>query len=730
MSNCSNTLPDNSNIVNKSLLKKVHLRKIGTAMLLPSTIMFGISFPLLADQEQKRLETDIEKVVVTARGRAENIQNIPESITSFNAQQIERAGINSFRDVADLTPNLSQLDNFRPGLARIQIRGLITPQVGDAPLAFVVDGITASDLEFMNQQLFDIERIEILRGAQGALYGRGAIGGAVNITTRKPTNDFEAKLTTSIASGSDLRFSGVASGAVVEDQAYFRVGAYRRDYDGQVKNTFLNQTVDFHEENSVFGKLSIDISDDSILDLNARLTNTEAGIGYYQPVDFTTTEDFSLQVEHNVPGLDTRDLAEFSARFSHEFDTSTLELVAGYSESDQSGFSDGDFSNRESDFDGFYYAGAQENILKVESTTFEARLKSNGDTRLRWAVAAFAQERTRNSEFHSYDDLVGNQPQFRGDFDDSLIAFSILDDNTSNAWALSTQLNYDFTEKLELTAALRYDTDDRESFDSRFIEDTFEQKTFSELQPKFSVAYQMNPQTLIYSGYSRGFRSGGFNEPHPDISRTFDKELSDSFELGFKTSVFEGNGTFNLALFRIDQEDAQVTRFNGETFTLENISVDDVTTQGIEFELSVQASDNLTLMANGGLIDSDIQGFTERPDLIGSALPHVADYNLNLVVEYEYEMSSDIGLILRADLNHTGPRIFTFDVPDIVSSKQTFINLRATLEADLWSVTAFADNLTDERQIEDLVLLDNSVVSLGRFPNIGSIFGVQLNYAF
>jgi iron complex outermembrane receptor protein len=240
MSNCSNTLPDNSNIVNKSLLKKVHLGKIGTAMLLPSTIMFGISFPLLADQEQKRLETDIEKVVVTARGRAENIQNIPESITSFNAQQIERAGINSFRDVADLTPNLSQLDNFRPGLARIQIRGLITPQVGDAPLAFVVDGITASDLEFMNQQLFDIERIEILRGAQGALYGRGAIGGAVNITTRKPTNDFEAKLTTSIASGSDLRFSGVASGAVVEDQAYFRVGAYRRDYDGQVKNTFVN----------------------------------------------------------------------------------------------------------------------------------------------------------------------------------------------------------------------------------------------------------------------------------------------------------------------------------------------------------------------------------------------------------------------------------------------------------------------------------------------------------
>tara|TARA_R110000751_G_scaffold307866_1_gene433042 strand:+ start:43356 stop:45530 length:2175 start_codon:yes stop_codon:yes gene_type:complete len=706
------------------------LSKIAAAIILPSTLMFGVSFPLIAAEEQSLLQTDIEKIVVTSRGRAENLQNIPESITSFNAEQIERAGIKSFRDVADLTPNLSQLDNFRPGLARIQIRGLITPQVGDAPLAFVVDGITASDLEFMNQQLFDIERIEILRGAQGALYGRGAIGGAVNITTRKPTNDFEAKVSTSIASGSDLRLSGVASGAAVEDQVYFRVGAYRRDYDGQLDNTFLNQKVDFHEENSVFGKLSIDVTDDSILDLNARLTNTESGIGYYQPVDANTVEDFSLQVEHNVPGLDTRDLAEFSARYSHDFEASTLELVAGYSESDQSGFSDGDFSNKESDFDGFYYAGAQENILKVESTTFEARLKSSGDTRLRWAFAAFAQERTRDSEFHSYDDIAGNQPQTRADFDDSLLVFSILDDNSSSAWALSTQLNYDFTDKLELTAAIRYDNDDRESFDQRFVEDTFEKKNFSELQPKFSVAYQMNPETLIYGGYSRGFRSGGFNEPHPDISRTFDKEVSDSFELGFKTSVLEGNGTFNFALFRIDQEDAQITRFNGETFTLENISVDDVSTQGIEFELSVNASDNLTLKANGGIIDSDIQTFTERPDLIGSSLPHVAEYNFNLVSEYEYEMSSDMDLILRADLNHNGPRIFSFDIPDIESSKQTFINLRATLESDVWSVTAYADNLTDERQIEDLVLLGNSVVSLGRFPNIGSSFGVQLNYNF
>jgi len=704
------------------------LNKFLAGLIVRSTLLFGATAQLTAAEEA--LETAIDEVIVTARGREESLQEIPESITTFNAAQIERAGIKSFRDVADLTPNLSQLSNFRPGLARIQIRGLITPQVGDAPIAFVVDGITASDLEFMNQELFDIERIEVLRGAQGALYGRGAIGGAVNITTKKPTNDFEARVSTSFASGSDKRVSGVASGALVEDQVYFRVGAYSRDYDGQISNTFLNEKADFHEESSVFGTLNIELSDTSSLDLNARVTNTETGIGYYQAVDAASFEDFSLTTEHNVPGLDKRDLTEFSARFSHDFSSSTLELVAGYSESDQVGFSDADYSSQPSDFDGFHYAGAQENILKVESTTFEARLKSNDDTRLRWAAAAFMQDRTRDSEYHNYDDAVGNQAMTRSDFDPSAIVFSILDDNSSDAWALSTQLNYDLTEQLEVTAAIRYDRDERESFDSRFIESTYEEKTFSEVQPKLSLAYQMDADTLIYAGFSRGFRSGGFNEPHPDISRTFNKELSDSLELGFKTTIMNGLGTLNVAVFSIDQEDAQITRFNGNTFTLENISVDDVNTQGIEFELAVQASDNLMLMVNGGKIDSDIEAFGERTDLIGSSLPHVADYNLNAVAEYEHEMSSAMNLVLRADVNHTGPRIFSFDVPEIESSKQTFLNLRATVEADGWSATVFADNLTDERQVEDLVFMGNAVVSMGRFPNTGSSYGVEFNYDF
>ncbi|TMP13415.1 TonB-dependent receptor domain-containing protein, partial [Pseudoalteromonas ruthenica] len=126
-----------------------------------------------------------------------------------------------------------------------------------------------------------------------------------------------------------------------------------------------------------------------------------------------------------------------------------------------------------------------------------------------------------------------------------------IDNNSSDAWALAGQFNYDINEQLELTGAMRYDHDTRESFDPTNKDATYAKKSFSQLQPKVTLAYQMNDDLLLYTGYSRGFRSGGFNEPADGISRTFDKEVSDSYEMGFKTSLFDNKITLNGAAFII-----------------------------------------------------------------------------------------------------------------------------------------------------------------------------------
>ena len=187
----------------------------------------------------------LEEVTVTARKRSENLQEIPDSVTVFNTELIRDARIENIKDFAELTPNLNVSSNWRQGLNFISIRGLITPQVGEAPLSFVVDGITVPNLEFVNQGLHDIERIEVLRGPQGALYGKNAIGGAINIITRQPSDELSGVVQASYGEGDDVRFSGALSGPLAQDRVYYRISGNYRDYNGQIENSFTGRKVDY-----------------------------------------------------------------------------------------------------------------------------------------------------------------------------------------------------------------------------------------------------------------------------------------------------------------------------------------------------------------------------------------------------------------------------------------------------------------------------------------------------
>ena len=139
----------------------------------------------------------LEEILVTARRRAENLQEIPESVSVLNSEILENARVDNLKDVTGLVPNLSLYhgeQSFRAGVIQLVVRGVTTPQNGEAPMSFVVDGVTIPEIDFINQDLFDIESIQVLRGPQGALYGRGALGGAVLINTKQPTNEFSGFL--------------------------------------------------------------------------------------------------------------------------------------------------------------------------------------------------------------------------------------------------------------------------------------------------------------------------------------------------------------------------------------------------------------------------------------------------------------------------------------------------------------------------------------------------------
>lgn len=703
----------------------------------------SLSSPLLAaEQETSVVEADVERITVSARGRTETLQSIPDSVTVFSSELVETARISDFSSLAALTPNLGALDNFRPGLSRITVRGLITPQVGDQPLAFVVDGVTAPDIEFINQDLVDIERIEVMRGAQGALYGRGAVGGAVIVTTKNPTEDLEGRIKGSVGSGNSYDLHGVVSGSLnADDTAYFRVGGYTKSSDGLIDNSFLDEKADHLKEDSLFAQLQFDLFEQTSLNFKGRYSSTAAGFAYYQGVTEQSHEDFSVDTSQNIHNLDERDVLELSAKLTQDYDLGVLEVITAYNRSENEHFYDGDYSadsTFELDEEGYILRApfGTEGLFDVEAFTVETRFTSFDDQPLRWAVAAFYQDKERDNTINFFDDIFVDEvtweavPLSRKEFTDDLIYLTIADKNSSKAWALSGQLNYDLTDKLELTAALRYDHDARESYDPNFAVETFAKKDFSQWQPKFSLAYQLQDDLLLYTGYSKGFRSGGFNEPAEGISRVFEKETSDSYEAGFKSSLMDNRITINGALFAIDQTDAQITQFNVDTFTLENLAIDEVETRGAELEIALQATDGLDVRLSAGWIDSEIKTFAARPELEGKSQVWVADYNYAASLNHEYELGSGWSLISRAELQVEGPKYFDIELPDLKSSCSTFVNAGIGLRSDAWVIQAYVDNLTNERAIEDIFLFGDGVTELARQPNKPRSYGVEVSYNF
>ena len=695
----------------------------------------------------------LEEVTVTARKRSENLQEIPDAVTVFNTELIQDARIENIKDFAELTPNLNVSSNWRAGLNFISIRGLITPQVGEAPISFVVDGVTVPNLEFVNQGLYDIERIEVLRGPQGALYGKNAIGGAINIITRQPSDELSGVMQASYGEGDDVRVSGALSGPLVQDRVYYRISANYRDYNGQIENSFTGRKVDYVDDQyGLQGLLRFNISAQTTLDLQGRYSNTTQGTNYMSFIQLDQLEDFSIAPDQNATGIDEAVLWNVSAKFDHETDQGNFTLVAGFNKSADDQFSDADFGHLGEADANFYFPSTQINAVNEESITVEGRFSSAEDSRLRWLIGGFYETRKRKVQFDQIYDYPGTTIVTRKDVIPLLVRSNFYNpedlwvtvfptdgertNQDTDAFAFFGQVNYDLADTVEVTLALRYDEEKREAFDerTRFTADSEIEDTFNELQPKASITWQVMDDILLSATYSRGFRSGGFNEYAPTVQRNYSKETSDTFEIGAKTMWFDGRLRFNFSAFYIEQENAQFTRFNSTTFTLENLNVDEVEIKGVEVELGARPAHNLDIAFGFGYIDNEItknEGidvFTglDLATTIGNTMPYVSDFNLNGSISYIFQLGT-LELKPRVSFNTLGPRSFDiFNSLTGESDTHTFVNASIGLATGKWSVSVYADNLFDE-DAQETVFFYNPLI---RFPNQPRHVGVQARMQF
>lgn len=704
-------------------------------LLLASSI--GVSLPVAvsaqstegAPQAQaKSAEAGASDIVVTARMRGERLKDIPDTVTAFSADMVERAAITSVRDFVNLTPNITLLPSFRQGVFDLTSRGDSTPQGGDSPVVVNFDGVQAPALDLINQDLFDIERIEVLKGPQSALYGQGATAGAINIYTKAPDNDFGGFAKATYGNGNTYRLAAGVGGPIVEDHVFFRLAGFHKHSDGLIPNITLGTKADFYSASGIRGRLVAEYGDFKA-DARIGYTDSSGGFAYetiipYLPGARVDTDISDLKIRSNLPSREQTQLFNASLKLDYRLGSGTLTSVTGYSRSVQEGWGDLDFTPKQ--------ILTQHVGFRVRAFNTELRYTSDKGTRLQYVVGAFFQRRNLFNVAHipSYIDDGGPVPT-RLD-DPRLFGPPLLDgrdETKSTSWALFANAIYKLTDRLELTVAARYDSDHRSAQSLTAGPVSAASGTFAQLQPKVSLAFHASSDAMLYATYGRGFRSGSFNPYLSAAERLIKAEMTDNYEAGTKLDLLDGAISLNAAVYHIDFTNRPYYFFlaDGGNSSQNIVTIKSAWSEGVEIDLTARPTKRLTLQASYGTVLSRVKRFDATQAYIGNNLPDTPEYTANVSADYRQAVAAGADLLFHVGARRQG-RVF-YDLANLVEAKpKTFLDARLGLDRNGWSLTAFVQNLTNERFLSNFTPTASGIAYVQ--PNQPRSYGAELSIKF
>lgn len=715
----------------------------------------------------------VEEVIVTARQRQESITDVPASITAFSEADIESAGIQRAEDFIALTPGVSMVDSAEVGDTQVSIRGINGSRDAEANFAFIVDGILHTNPSAFNREFSDLKQIEVLKGPQGALYGRSASAGAVIVTTQDPTNETSGSFKVSGASQNSQYVAGGLGGALVKDELFGRINFDYRHTDGFYKNTFLRENnVDDFENYNVSGKLIWEPRDDLRIDFRGHYGEVDAAaISFNANFSFAgipqgsiprgiplnaDVNDHQFAFQNNRDPSNEQESLDFSIKFDWDMDWATLTGWFLYSDIDQEFLADGTsgafgfFATEPSciatttqafndgvvlpapqflgpgpafpaSFFGPYTPttcdGYQYQVRNQDDRSFEFRLTSKADKRLRWQVGMYYLDLDREvGVAQLVDDGRQKLPK---SLVNPLTEALVHDEFQTEVWAVFGNVQYDIADNLEASIALRYDREDREANSlvpppatqtSNFIDYTnafsgcddgavgsplnpafvnFNTCTISqsiadrdevwdEIQPKISLRWDFDDEWTFFASWGRGFKSGGFNNlgsastvnlffNNPgvgaglSISDSFEKETSDAFEVGFKAQLLSGRLNVEGAVFHTMVDDMQFFNFFVGPFGLLRVvsNIDESSITGAEFAGSVAVTDNWDIYGGFSLIKGVIDENSNRPQTEGNDIPYAPEYTINFGTQYIFPaLLHGADGMFRVDYSIVGPTWF------------------------------------------------------------------------
>lgn len=746
-------------------------------------------FGQAAAQDLRSEPAVLEEIVVTAQKRRQNLQDVPVAVTAFTSEVLDGAHVVSMADVASMTPNFTFLDTDDSKYSVPKIRGVFGNVLSaggiDQPTAVYVDEVYMSTSVAQQPELFDIERIEVLRGPQGTLFGRNTIAGAISITSAKPTEELTGYLETSYGNYDALRLKGTVSGPVGERSA-LRVSALYNDRDGYETNTLTGNDVNNRHDWGIRSALRIRATDRLELNLAAdyrkvdqtgRAMDTAGynmdpetaplgpGPGLLYLIGLAQTDDdgFDRRVTVDYEGVEEVDAWGASLTADLTFDGADLKSITAFRTHDFNQSYDLDITEVD--------LNRQGGPESVDAWSQELRLTSTGERSLDWILGLFYYHQKSHNEFNielhtspealvlldAINDLFGLPPGFVTGLP---FGTTHTDGRVElDSYAAFAHTTWHATDKLDVVLGGRgtYERKSVEYFQSSpegnqlfgLEEIPYQENAddWSAFTPTAVLSYDWTDDILTYASISKGFKSGGFSDIVGSLpNQSFSQETTWNYEIGFKTALLGHRLVLNGAAFVFDWLDQQGTlRVSqggiGAVDLLMESTIGDVRTQGIELELSALPFTGFDLSMHFGMLDGEYRKVSPEAQEIGiqvgDELQEVPDWSAGLSAHYVRPLGALGQLSFGVDYDYRDDLLIAGPSAGGTSTQEAYGLLNATIgfeSADeRWSVLAWGKNLTDEEYVtfQTPESLDNFVYQVLRH-RLGAprTYGIDLRYSF
>lgn len=701
------------------------------------------------DLTLKENSEELSEVVVTAQKTEQNLLNTPVAVSSISAKKVEEARIWELANLTAIVPNYlySEL-----GVAFQQIQSIRGVQVfsENPAVATYIDDVNALDIIGGGFQMADIERIEVLRGPQGTLFGRNAMGGVVNIITKKPTNRTSSFAEVGLGNLGLQRYNVGYKTPLVKDKLFFGVNALYTKRDGFLKNdttgrgkTATNiQDVRVGNEESIYGNAYLrwfpSAKFSATLNLKAQTDKSDA-------------TGFMLSVPDEKLAFANPDKIYLTRIGNHQRNilNTSLNLKyygSGFTLTSVSATQNIGMAYKDVDFPGYYSTFREKTVGEMlpPQTVFtqEFRINSNkSDSKLNYSAGIF------------YFNQTGYEPTTNLVYELAPDMYSVFRNKSMNhGLAIYGQVGYKITKSLEITAGLRYDNENRKAIFNGFGDaalmggvlsfikpDTTELGKYTAVSPKFALNYLIGSKSSVYASYTRGFRAGGVNASRlpKGVSQTFDPEFSDNFEVGFKASGMENKLRVGLTAFLINWKGLQTFNLVAPfTYARENLG--DVQTKGIEFEGTIIPVKNLELDASLGLNSGKYRDFTltrvnfatfaeEKINVSDKKLTNAPNHTFFLAAQYGIPLTKIAKLSLRGEYRSVG-KFYTDLQNTLEQPSYSLINTRVNLQVANFNLAFWVQNIGNTRYL----IYGSGDTSFGRSVRMASprTLGATLTYNF